>query len=371
MRLGQVLAVRPFPLEEIRHGIEPEAVEAEIEPEAQDVEHRLLDLRVVVVQVGLMREEPVPVVLTGDGVPRPVRDLGVDEDDPCVRIARVGVRPHVPVALRRGRVGASFLEPGMVARGVVHHEVGDHADPAPVGGVEQARDVRDRPVVGMDGEEVGDVVSAVLERGGVHRQEPDAVDAEPLQVVELLRHPAQVAVPVVVRVGEAADVDLVEDGPLEPERVGLEPLGGIGWREVAGQRSEVCAIGRAGAAPSVEWAVTRDPGKPASCGVGSRLWLLLRSNESRRRTQTARLRSMAWTWASPTESSSSWSALPGAARRRRCAWWRGSKRSPAASCASASASSTTSRRATATSRWCSRATPSIRICPSTTTSPSA
>ena len=36
--------------------------------------------------------------------------------------------------------------------------------------------------------------------------------------------PAQVAGAVVVRVEEAADVDLVEDGALEPQRVGLEPL---------------------------------------------------------------------------------------------------------------------------------------------------
>ena len=44
------------------------------------------------------------------------------------------------------------------------------------------------------------------------------------EVVELLGQPAEVAAAVVVAVGEAADVDLVEDGPLEPERVGLEPL---------------------------------------------------------------------------------------------------------------------------------------------------
>ena len=48
--------------------------------------------------------------------------------------------------------------------------------------------------------------------------------AEPLQVVELLREPAQVAGAVVVAVEEAADVDLVEDRALEPQRVGLEPL---------------------------------------------------------------------------------------------------------------------------------------------------
>ena len=85
-------------------------------------------------------------------------------------------------------------------------------------------EVVDRPVVGVDGVEVGDVVAAVAERRRVHGQQPDAVDAQPLQVVELLGQPAEVARAVVVRVEEAADVDLVEDGALEPQRVGLEPL---------------------------------------------------------------------------------------------------------------------------------------------------
>ena len=67
VRLGEVLAVRPVALVEIRHGVEAEAVDAEVEPEAQDVEHRLLHLGVVVVEVGLVREEAVPEVLAANG----------------------------------------------------------------------------------------------------------------------------------------------------------------------------------------------------------------------------------------------------------------------------------------------------------------
>ena len=70
-------------LEEVRHRVEAEAVEAEVEPEAQHLDHRVLHRRVLVVEVGLVAEEAVPVVLAADGVVRPVRDLGVDEDDPA------------------------------------------------------------------------------------------------------------------------------------------------------------------------------------------------------------------------------------------------------------------------------------------------
>ena len=70
VRLGQVLAVGALALEEVGHGVEAEAVEAEVEPEAQDLEHRLLDLGVVVVEVGLVGEEAVPVVGAAPARPR-------------------------------------------------------------------------------------------------------------------------------------------------------------------------------------------------------------------------------------------------------------------------------------------------------------
>src|SRR5690349_17826354 len=76
----------------------------------------------------------------------------------------------------------------------------------------------------MDGVEVGDVVAAVAQRRGVHRQQPDAVDTQPGQVVELLGQAEEIAGAVVVAVEEAAQVDLVEDRALAPERVALEPV---------------------------------------------------------------------------------------------------------------------------------------------------
>ena len=79
----------------------------------------------------------------------------------------------------------------------------------------------------MDVVEVRDVVAAVAQRARVERQQPDAVDADLLQVVELVGEPAEVAGAVVVAVVEAAQVDLVEDRRLEPLRLALEPVPGL------------------------------------------------------------------------------------------------------------------------------------------------
>ncbi len=219
MRLLQVLAVGALPLVQVGHRVQPEAVDAEVEPEPQHLDHRLLHLGVLVVEVRLVREEPVPVVLAAHRVEGPVGRLGVDEDDPGPGEPVVGVRPHVEVAVRAVRGAARGLEPGVLVGGVVHHQVGDHPDAPLVCLVDQRHEVADVPVIGQHGHVVGDVVAAVAQRRGVDRQQPDAVDAQPLQVVEPVDQPAQVAVAVVGGILEAAHEHLVEHRALVPFRV--------------------------------------------------------------------------------------------------------------------------------------------------------
>ena len=72
-------------------------------------------------------------------------------------------------------------------------------------------------------------------------QEPQAVDAEPLEVVELGPQPAQVADAVVVGVEEAAREHLVEHAPSVPVRT---PLGGQRRGADAGQTGPPGAAGR-------------------------------------------------------------------------------------------------------------------------------
>ena len=92
-----------------------------------------------------------------------------------------------------------------------------------------------------------------------------------------------------------------------------------------------------------------------------RPWPTSRCATSARPMPAASKPSRASTSMSATASSACWSAPPAAASPRCCAWSRGSRPSPAARSISAAASSTRSSRPSATSRWCSRTTRSIRI----------
>src|SRR5438477_8179975 len=68
-----------------------------------------------------------------------------------------------------------------------------------------------RAVVRLDLVVVGDIV-AVVTRRCCDGHQPDAVDAQPRDVVKLLGQPAQIADPVAVRVVERAYENLVASG---------------------------------------------------------------------------------------------------------------------------------------------------------------
>src|SRR5262249_5082665 len=65
----------------------------------------------------------------------------------------------------------------------------------------------------------GDVVAVVAERRRIEGQQPQGIDAEPLQIIEPPGQARKVADAVVVAVEEGADVRLVDDGVLVPEAI--------------------------------------------------------------------------------------------------------------------------------------------------------
>ena len=117
-------------LMQVGHGVEPEAVHPEVEPEAQHFEHRLLDLGIVVVRIRLVGEEAVPEVRA-----RLVVHVQFEVSVSVKMIRASSYQCTVSDHTYQSRFGLSRVRrdsglPRVVARGVVHHEVGDHADAA-------------------------------------------------------------------------------------------------------------------------------------------------------------------------------------------------------------------------------------------------
>jgi hypothetical protein len=104
---------------------------------------------------------------------------------------------------------------------VIDDQLGEDANVPPVRLLDEALEVVQRSVDRIDGRVIGDVVPVIAEGRRVEREQPQARHAEIGQVGKLLRQTREVADAVVVAVVEGADVHLVDDRVLVPERIGL------------------------------------------------------------------------------------------------------------------------------------------------------
>ena len=99
---------------------------------------------------------------------------------------------------------------------MVGHQVDNHADAAAMRLREQAIEGGEIAELRMDSAVVADVVAPVVERRRVDRVQPDRIDAERAQIVEMRGDAVEIADAVAVRIGKRARIDLIEDGALPP-----------------------------------------------------------------------------------------------------------------------------------------------------------
>jgi hypothetical protein len=241
--LGQVLVVGAFAFHQIRHGVQAQSVHAHVQPVAHHRQHFFQHLRVVVVQVGLMRIEAVPEVGVGFGVPGPVGLFRVAKNDAGAGVGLVVVGPHVEIACRRtGARGARALKPAVLVRRMVDHQFGNDAQAARMRLADQFAYVGHGAVVGMHATVVGNVIAVVAPWRRVERQQPDRVHAQAGDVVQLHDQAGDVAHPVVIRVEERLHMQLVDDGVLVPKTVIFL---GLGFTDHSGLRARSTMQGQA------------------------------------------------------------------------------------------------------------------------------
>src|SRR4051812_48574550 len=101
MSFGQVLAVRSFPLEQVRHGVEPQSIDSHSEPKIEDFQHRVSNVTVVEVEIRLVTIETMPKISAGDRIPAPIGRLEVLENDARFAVFIRCIAPHIPIAPTR------------------------------------------------------------------------------------------------------------------------------------------------------------------------------------------------------------------------------------------------------------------------------
>ena len=233
--------------EEVGH-VDPDPVDATVEPGGENRLESRPHVLVLPREVGLGGVEQVEVPLRGDEPviwhPRP----GGAAKQALPVVGRLlapwaaSVADHVHRSrcrIARGR--QSPHEPRVRRRGVVGDDVDHDPDPQGMGVPHEGQGVLERPERRVDVQVVGHVITAVGHRRRVPRRDPDRIDAEAAQIGQPRSDARDVAHAVAVRISEAADVDLVDDG-------GPPPL--VGGRPVSGGIDHVVPASLSGSCPA-------------------------------------------------------------------------------------------------------------------------
>ena len=192
--------------------VEAEAAHALVGPPADHVIELPPQGGVGPVEVRLLLGELIVVILSDlrhglpGGPPEAVRPV----------LRRHRVPPDVVVVSRALAALLRREKPGVLVGAVVEHEIHDDADAAASGLGDEAIHVLHRAEERVHVPVVRDVVAVVVLRRAVHRRQPDRVDPQRLQIVQMREDAGDVADPVAVGVGEAARVDLIDHRPLPP-----------------------------------------------------------------------------------------------------------------------------------------------------------
>ena len=197
-----------------------EAVDAHVQPETQDALDLVAHLWVIHVQVRLFFGKQVQVVFVEIGVILPgftLKDRGpVVRRQAFAAAAALAGPPVIIIMVGIVAALAALDEPGVLVRGVVDHQVHEHAHAAVVRFLEHTLEHREIAEVRVDVHIVGDVVAPVGVGRGVEGREPYRVHTQALDVVEPVQHAVEVADAVPVAVAEAPGPDVVDHHILVP-----------------------------------------------------------------------------------------------------------------------------------------------------------
>ena len=201
--------------------INPEAVDAFVEPEPHQVVDLPAYLGIFPVQVRLLYREIVQVVGVGRRIELPGFTVDVKEAPAVGRLSLFRRPPVViiPVGIVAG--AARLPEPLVLVAAVVDYQVHDQLDPPLMHPGQHLLEVRYGAELGHDVAVVADVVAIVVVGRLVDRVQPDHIHAQALDIIQLLDDPPQIADAVAIAVPETARVDLVDHRFFPPVSFGI------------------------------------------------------------------------------------------------------------------------------------------------------
>src|SRR5258708_1154888 len=187
--------------------IDPKAVDAAIEPEARDIQKHVLNLSIMDIEVGLLRQEVVEVILAAPGIPGPSRTT--EDRLPIVgrRPVGLGIGPDVPVGLRIVSIRPALVKPGMLVAAVRIDLVDDYLQPELMRPSNERIQVCERAEYRIDSAIIGYVIAKVAHRRGEEGRQPHRIAIERGNITEASADGQKSAHAIAIAVHKAAWID--------------------------------------------------------------------------------------------------------------------------------------------------------------------
>ena len=112
-------------------------------------------------------------------------------------------------------------KPRMLVRGVAGNQIHTDLDSFGMCILNESYQIRVRAETRVYLIVVGDVIATVLELAAEHRADPDRIESQILDIIQLRADSLQVAIAVTIAVLERRRVDVVDGSGIEPPRIGL------------------------------------------------------------------------------------------------------------------------------------------------------
>ena len=188
-----------------RNHVHPKSIDAFVKPEAHHGVDFLPQRFVFPVQIGLLFGEQVQVVFTRRLIECPGR-AGKEG------LVVVGLfAPDVIIPVRVVFAATAFPKPAVFVGRVIDDQVQHQFHAPPMNARQQFIEVVHGAKFGHDGFVVRNVVPIISVGRGEDGTEPENIDAQIVQVIQLLNNSHQITHAVSVRVVETARVDLIDN----------------------------------------------------------------------------------------------------------------------------------------------------------------
>ena len=193
-----------------------EAIHTALQPEFYGFIKRGAHILIVKIQVGLRHQKIMQIILAAPCIPLPC--TAAENRQPVVgrRAIGLGIGPDIPIRLCIGFIRAAFLKPRMAFGGVGEHLINHHLQAQPVRLGHHGVKIRQSAEHRVHGAIIFDIIAEIFHRRFEERAEPDRINAQTGNIIELFGNAGQIADPIAIGVHKTARINLINHRPTPP-----------------------------------------------------------------------------------------------------------------------------------------------------------